>query len=446
MSLLPEALADTRARTAPFPALGAIPCPVRSIARLRARKTAAMSGARNTFTYLALSVCGSIAFQIQSVAIAWHVFTLAHRPLDLGFVGLALFLPSFVFALPAGVCADRHDRRRVVTASASTEAAGTLALAGLVVAHVSTVWLYLVILFAIGTARAFEAPAERSILPSIVAPEAYVRTQAAFSSIRQVIKIAGPALGGLLVAFSTVFALGTAAALLFTYALCYGTLTIAPVVRSGASSTWHDAFQGLRFVRSRPIIAGALSLDLFAVLFGGATALLPAFADGTFHVGPTGLGALRAAPAVGAALVAISLARRPLERRVGAVLLASVAGFGLATIAFGLSHDFLLSLVLLAIVGGTDMISVVVRSGLVQLATPDAMRGRVNAVENVFIGASNELGEFESGTLAALVGVVPCVVIGGVGTVAVIALWSALFPALRNANRFDDVTPAPEAR
>ncbi|MBD5656070.1 MAG: MFS transporter, partial [Candidatus Eremiobacteraeota bacterium] len=203
---------------------------------------------------------------------------------------------------------------------------------------------------------------------------------------------------------------------------------------------WRDAFEGLRFIASRPVIAGAISLDLFAVLFGGATALLPAFADTIFHVGPTGLGAMRSAPALGAAVVAAAIARRPLERHVGRTLLIAVAGFGLATIGFGIATNFVLSLALLVVVGGTDMVSVVIRSGLVQLATPNAMRGRVNAVENVFIGASNELGEFESGTLAGLIGVVPAVVAGGVGTLAVIALWGVFFPALRRADRI--VEPA----
>lgn len=403
-----------------------------------------MPSARNRALYLSESVCGNVAFQVQSVAIAWHVFSLGHRPLDLGFVGLALFLPSFLFALPAGVFADRHDRRHVVAANAVAELLGTLALAAAVIAHVTAIPVYLGILFVIGTARAFETPAARSILPSLVTAGEFVRTQAAFSSIRALVRIGGPALGGLLVTLSPALALGVATALIAAYALLFGALTLAPVVRRRTSATWRDAFEGLHFVRTRPVIAGALSLDLFAVLFGGATALLPAFADG-FGVGPAGLGAMRAAPAVGGALVAAFIARRPLERRVGGVLLIAVAGFGLATIAFGLSRDFRFSLLLLAVVGGTDMISVVIRSGLVQLATPDAMRGRVNAVENVFIGASNELGEFESGTLAAFVGVVPAVVLGGVGTLAIIALWGSFFPALRSADRFVEAAVADGA-
>ena len=402
-----------------------------------------MHSARNIPLYVVTSACGNIAYQVQSVAIAWHVFTLAHRPLDLGLVGLALFLPSFIFALPAGVYADRHDRRHVVRFCGIGEALGTLALAGLVVAHVTSVPCYLAILAGVGTARAFGAPAARSILPALVSPAQYVRTQAVFSSIREIVRIGGPALGGILVAFSTTLALGISAALDIAAALLYGFLTMAPVARPKAAATWHDALEGLRFVRAQPVIAGALSLDLFAVLFGGATALLPAFADGVFHVGPPGLGAMRAAPALGAALVALAIARRPIARNVGTRLLIAVACFGCATIVFGFSRDFKLSLACLAIVGGADMVSVVIRGGLVQLATPDAMRGRVNAVENVFVGASNELGEFESGMLAAFAGVVPAVVLGGVGTLAIIALWAAFFPALRKADRFVEAATYP---
>jgi MFS family permease len=259
--------------------------------------------------------------------------------------------------------------------------------------------------------------------------------QATFASLRQLAVIGGPALGGLLVAISTEVALGAAVTGTIASSLLLRLLRIERAL-DRQPPTLRDAFEGLRFIFSRKVVLAAISLDLFAVLFGGATALLPAFADGIFHVGPQGLGALRSAPAVGAALVAAFIARRPLQRRVGPTLLVTVTGFGLATIAFGLSQTFVLSLAMLALVGATDMVSVVIRNGLVQLSTPDAMRGRVNAVENVFIGASNEFGEFESGTLAALVGVVPSVVIGGIGTIVVIAAWAMLFPALRRADRF----------
>jgi len=377
---------------------------------------------------------GDASFRIQSVAVGWHVFTLHHRAFDLGLVGLVLFLPTFFFALPAGVFSDRHDRRAVVAGSAFVEAACFVAFVAAIEAHVTTLGPYLAILAAIGTARAFGVPAERALLPDIVDPADYLRVQATFSSIRQLLVIGGPALGGVLVAVDTALALEVAAACTLAGALAVATLRVERVTHDEPPH-WRDAFEGLRFIASRPIVAGAISLDLFAVLFGGATALLPAFADTIFHAGPAGLGALRSAPALGAALVAAYLARRPVERRVGPTLLVAVAGFGLATIGFGLTKNFALALALLAVVGGTDMVSVVIRSGLVQLATPAAMRGRVNAVENVFIGASNELGEFESGTLAAFVGVVPSVVAGGVGTLAVIALWGFFNPALRRADR-----------
>ncbi len=392
-----------------------------------------MADARNRLLFLVGMLSGDAAFRITSVAVGWYVFTLRHRPFDLGLVGLTLFLPTFAFALPAGIFSDRHDRRAVVAAAALLEAAALAAFVWAIAAHARTPGPYLAILAVVGTARAFGTPAERSLLPSIVAPAHYLRAQASFSSLRQILVIGGPALGGVLVAIGTTLALECSAAALVLSAATLALLRLERVVHEDPLH-WRDAFEGVRFVLSRPIVAGAISLDLFAVLFGGATALLPAFADTIFHVGPTGLGALRSAAAAGAALVAAYLARRPLRRFVGPVLLVCVAGFGLATIGFGLSTNFRLTL---AFVGGTDMVSVVIRSGLVQLATPGNMRGRVNAIENVFIGASNELGEFESGTLAAFIGIVPSVVAGGVGTLVVIALWSAFFPALRRADRIE---------
>lgn len=390
--------------------------------------------ARNGRLFYAGMLIGDLAYQVQSVAVSWHVFTLRHRPFDLGLVGLALFFPALVLALPAGLASDRIDRRALV---AGTQILEAVAVAGFVLAvarDVRGLGAYLAILAVIGTARAFGAPAERSLLPNIVPPERYLQAQATYSSLRQLIVIGGPALGGVLVALSTTTALALSAVALAVSAVLLALLHVVRVVPT-EPPTLADAFAGLRFLRSQPVVAGAISLDLFAVLFGGATALLPAFADGIFHLGPTGLGLLRSAPAAGAAVVAAYFARYALRRRVGPLLLGSVAVFGLATIGFGLSRNVALSVALLALAGGTDMVSVVIRNGLVQLGTPDAMRGRVNAVENVFIGASNELGAFESGTLAALIGVVPSVVAGGVGTLIVIGLWSVLFPALRRADR-----------
>jgi MFS family permease len=392
---------------------------------------------RNRPLYFCGMLSGDLAYQVQSVAVAWHVFTLHHRAFDLGLVGLALFLPTFVLALPAGVFSDRHDRRRIVTAAALLEAVCVAAFIGAVNARVTALLPYLAILAVIGIARAFGVPAERALLPNIVPAEHFQRVQAAYASLRELTVIGGPSLGGVLVAISTPLALEVSVVALLASGLLLGALRIERVVRPAVELSWREAFEGLRFVRSQPVLAGAISLDLFAVLFGGATALLPAFADGIFHAGPQGLGALRSAPAAGATVVAAFLARNPLRRRVGATLMVAVAGFGIATIGFGLSRSFLLSLALLAVVGGTDMVSVVIRNGLVQLNTPDSMRGRVNAVEAVFIGASNELGAFESGTLAAALGVVPSVVLGGAATLAVIALWAAFFPALRDADRIE---------
>jgi hypothetical protein len=392
---------------------------------------------RNRLVFFLGMLSGDVAYQVQSVAVAWHVFTLHHRPFDLGLVGLALFAPIFAFALPAGVFSDRHDRRAIVAGTALLEALCAIGFIAAILAHVTALPAYLAILVVVGTARAFGAPAERALLPGIVPPEDFMRAQATFGALRQVTIIAGPALGGALVAFSTPLAFGVSVLGLAGLGFALGSLRVARLAPAGKPPTWRDALEGLHFIRAQPVILGAITLDLFAVLFGGATALLPAFADGIFHAGPQGLGALRSAPAVGAALVAAVLSRRPLRRHVGRTLLVTVTGFGAATIAFGLSRSFAVSLLMLAIVGGTDMVSVVIRSSLVALATPDGMRGRVNAVENIFIGASNELGEFESGSLAALLGVVPAVVAGGLGTLAIIALWGAFFPALRRADRID---------
>ena len=393
-----------------------------------------MSTVRNRLLYFAGMLTSDVGYRIQSVAVGWHVFTMHHRAFDLGLVGLALFLPTFAFALPAGIVSDRYDRRVVIVIAGVLEAASLGAFVVAIETHVTALPTYLAILAVIGSARALGAPAERALLPSIVAAQDYPRAQATFASLRQLLVIGGPALGGVLVSIDTAFALEVSAGAALAGAATLAALRIARTIHETPPG-WSDAFEGLRFIASRPIVAGAISLDLFAVLFGGATALLPAFADTIFHAGPAGLGALRSAPALGAAIVAAFIARKPLQRHVGRTLLIAVAGFGLATIGFGLATNFILSLALLAVVGGTDMVSVVIRSSLVQLGTPAGMRGRVNAVENVFIGASNELGEFESGTLAGFIGVVPAVVAGGLGTLAVIALWGAFFPALRRADR-----------
>ena len=387
------------------------------------------------YQYMLGMLCDRLGYQVQSVAIAWHIFTLRHAAFDLGLVGLALFLPNLLFSIPAGVLADRFERRTVVCATSLFEMLGLAFFIVGIAHHVTALWPYLLVLFMIGASWSISAPASRSLLPNLVAREAFVASQAQYAAIRSLLLIAGPACGGILVAIGIIPALCCAMLTLLISAITIGTLPLIGRTPSILPPPGlRESLDGLKFIWSQPIIAGAISLDLFAVLFGGATALLPAFADGIFHVGPLGLGLLRSAPALGAAVVAAILSRRPPRYNVGVTLLFAVTGFGCATIAFGLSKNFIFSLCALVLIGGTDMVSVVIRNALVQLTTPDHMRGRVSAFENIFIGASNELGEFESGTLAAWIGVIPAVVAGGIGTLMVIALWSLFFPALRKAH------------
>ncbi len=388
--------------------------------------------------YFVAFLSANLAQQILDIAVAWHVFTLHHRPFDLGLVGLTLFLPAVLLVLVTGIAADRYDRRAIVGIATLVLMATSLGFLALVLARTDRLWPYLTVLLAAGTANAFSAPAQRGMLLSLVPETSFVRITAAYAAVRELISIGGPALGGALVALGTPVALGTAAGLLAISVVGLAALRLAPrtaAIRPGRT-TLAEALGGLHFIREQPIILAAISLDLFAVLFGGATALLPAYADAILHVGPVGLGLLRAAPAVGAAGTAAFLARHPLQTSVGRTLLVAVTIFGLATIVFGVSHSFAISLGALVVLGAADMVSVVIRGALVQLTTPDAMRGRVNAVENVFIGASNELGEFESGTLAAFVGVVPAVVAGGIATLGVVAICSFAFPQLRRFDRF----------
>jgi hypothetical protein len=397
-----------------------------------------MTHARTLGPYFVAFLSADVGIQIQSVAFAWHIFTLHHRPFDLGLVGLTLFLPAVLLVLVTGLFADRHDRKTIVVCSGAAEMAATLAFLALVIGHAERLWMYLATLFVIGTARAFAAPAERGLLIALVPERDFMRVSAAYSAVRGSVSISGPALGGALVALGTSTALGSSAALLAASIGAFIALQMPPrpARTSDTPSIRLDALGGLRFIRDQQVILAAISLDLFAVLFGGATALLPAYADTILHVGPLGLGILRSAPAAGAALTAACLARRPLRSNVGRTLLIAVAVFGLGTIVFGFARNIGVSIAALTIVGAADMVSVVVRRGLVQLGTPDAMRGRVLAVENMFIGASNELGEFESGTLAAFIGIVPATVAGGAATLAVVALCSLVFPALRRLDRF----------
>jgi MFS family permease len=385
-----------------------------------------------------LSTC---AMQIQSVAIGWQVYDMEQTPLALGLVGLCQFAPMFLLTLPAGDVSDRYDQRKVNAWAGRVLALCSLIFVGLSLFKVDVAWPYYAVLVLFGAGRGFSAPSGSSLLPFLVPAEKLPRAMAYNSSVFTTAVIAGPALGGFLYAFG---------APAIVYFLCFlGFLAASLIVvrlegrrfvpeQTLASRTERVA-EGVRFVRNRPVILGAISLDLFAVLLGGATALLPIFARDILHVGPWGLGLLRSAPAVGACLTALALTRWPLKRHIGNTMFAVVAAFGVFTIVFGLSTSFLLSLFSLFMLGATDMVSVNIRASLVQLSTPDAMRGRVSAVSMLFIGASNELGEFESGVTAALFGTIPAVVIGGIGTLVVVAGWMKLFPALRKVDSFDDL-------
>jgi predicted MFS family arabinose efflux permease len=363
------------------------------------------------------------------------VYSATRDPLDLAWVGLAQFLPVFCFALPAGQLADRYDRRSLLAACYLLQAGASATFAGLAATDGLTPATVFAVGLVMGTARAFGNPAGQALLPSLVPPASVSAAVAASASLWQLATLIGPSLGGAIIAWGggADVALASACAL---QCLAAGLTTALPRLRvSSAPITRESLLAGVRYVRDNEVVLACTTLDLFAVLLGGATALLPIFAEEILHVGPTGYGILRASPALGATAMAAWLAWRPIARRAGPILLAAVAVFGLATLLFGLSTSFAVSIGALVALGAADMISVVIRQTLVQVQTPDAMRGRVSAVNQVFIGASNELGEFESGITARAWGPVPAVVVGGLGTLAVVGLWAWRFEALRTADR-----------
>lgn len=381
---------------------------------------------------------GTMGSQMLMVALGWQMYDLTASAWDLGLVGLMQFLPALAFSLVAGHVADRHDRRLVVALALAVQALAALLLVLASHGGWASRGLILGLSLLLGTVKSFQMTAQQALTPLLVPPALLPRALALSSVAMQSAIIGGPALGGFLYAAGAPVVYGLCALLFGTGSALMTRVRHEHAPAPHAPVTADTLLAGVRFIWSRPAVLGAISLDLFAVLFGGATALLPIFARDLLHVGPWGLGLLRAAPAVGALLMSVVLARWTIERRVGQVLFGAVAAYGLTTLVFGLSTVFWLSLLALFASGAADMVSVVIRQSLVQLDTPNEMRGRVSAVNSVFIGASNQLGEFESGATAALLGPVGSVLLGGVGTLAVVALWMKLFPELARRERLTE--------
>jgi MFS family permease len=394
---------------------------------------------------LALFLCGriasSVAFQMLGVAVGWQMYALTGSAWYLGLVGLAQFLPMLLLTLVVGHVADRYDRRAVARVCQAIEglAAGALAVGSF--SGWQSKESILAIIFVVGAARAFEYPTMHALVPGVVPVDLLPRALAWSASANQTATIIGPALGGLLYALGPTTAYATAGILLLSASTFIALIRIERPPPKREPVGISSLFAGIVYIRNHPTILGAISLDLFAVLLGGATALLPVYARDILVTGPWGLGLLRSAPAVGALATSLFLARNPLRRRVGRIMFASVAVFGVATILFAVSTSFLLSLGSLIVLGAADVISVVIRSALVQIETPDEMRGRVSAVNSMFIGTSNQLGEFESGATAALFGTVPAVLIGGVGTLIVVMIWMRLFPQLVHTDTLEKREP-----
>ena len=391
--------------------------------------------------YWTARLCSTLAIQMQAVAIGWQIYDLTRDPLDLGLVGLAQFLPSLGLALITGHVADRYDRRTVMALCSIVEAlCAVLFLIFTLQGGTNTLFLFgVLVLF--GIARAFEFPASVALMPNLVPQRLFTNAAAWSSSAWQAATIVGPAIGGLLYAVGTGTVYGCCALMFGASIFLVSIIHIEKREAVNKAATWESLVAGISFIRGQQVVLGAVSLDLFAVLLGGATALLPVFARDVLHVGPWGLGLLRSAPAVGALVTAIIVARHPIQRHAGVILLGTVGVFGLSIVGFGLSQNLWFSLAMLVILGASDMVSVVIRRVLVLMKTPDAMRGRVSAVESVFIGASNELGEFESGLTAAWFGVVPAVVLGGLGTLGIVGLWARIFPQLRQVDSLEEETP-----
>jgi MFS family permease len=387
-----------------------------------------------------------VSLEMQSVAVAWQVYEITRRPIDLGYVGLAQFLPGFALFLFAGHAADVFDRRKLLMTCYGGFGLCSALLLAISWRAPHSVHLIYIVLVVLGIFLSFNFPVSRALLPQLVPEEHFSNAVAWNASTFQIANIAGPAIGG--IAYAAFH--GPEGVYIISVFVSIGSCLLALRVKAQPPSrekqfadgvrvkdpiSIRTVLAGLRFIWEKKLILGSISLDMFAVLLGGATTLLPVYAREILHTGPWGLGLLRSAPGVGAALMAIAVAHRPIHRRAGITMLVAVAAFGVFTIVFGISHNLILSLAALFLIGATDMVSVIIRAMLIQIATPDEMRGRVNAVDMLFIGVSNELGGFESGLTAQWFGTVPAVVIGGVGTLLVIAIWAWLFPELRTADR-----------
>jgi MFS family permease len=397
--------------------------------------------ARDFSLYLGANFLGTIALQVQATALAWQIYAITRDPFQLGLVGLVEFLPSMLLALPAGHLADRVDRRRLILIGAGAELVAALVLVTLAANDRITELAILALAFCFGVARAVATPAARALMPNLM-PKGHFASAVAWSSTSwQVATIAGPGLGGLLYSVSPAVAYGAAALGFAGAVLCAfllrGRLVAAPATQERDVAA---VLAGLMLIFRNRLLLGTISLDLFAVLFSGATALIPVFAQDILHVGADAGGLLRSAQGFGATVTALLLTQFPLQRHVGRRLFVMVGLFGMAAIVFGLSHDYWLSFAALLVLGAADMVSVYIRGTLVPLATPDELRGRVTAVESVFIGASNELGMFVAGTGGALLGPVVAVVVGGSMTLLVTLSWAGLFPAIRRLDRFSELT------
>jgi MFS family permease len=387
--------------------------------------------------FIFIRTADELGAQMLFVAVGWYVYEATHDPMSLAYAGLAQFLPTLGMLLFAGHAADLFDRRKIVGVSLLIQALCLGAFAVWLAMTTPSAGPVYVLLLVSGCARAFPSPAMSAMLPHLVSAEEFPRAVAITTSLYPICAIVGPAIGGLIYGVNGP-AMFAVAAVMYLIGLTQAHHLVAgrpPEDEKARAQRDKSILAGVHYLRTNRLLLGLISLDLFAVLLGGVSALLPIYAQDILLVGPLGLGVLRGAPGVGAVLVGLVLAHRAIDRQAGTLMLACVAGFGAATLVFAISTDFWLSLIALGLAGGFDMVSMVIRQTLLQVSTPDAMRGRVSAVSSVFIGASNELGEVESGVAAALLGTVPAALLGGIGTLVIVALWTKLFPEIRRADR-----------